>query len=135
MRSLTALILSVSLALPGRVTAEPKEVPMDDLPSFVDPLKLSGADKLPKGKTTVDKEKGLVCYDELMHKRLLLTLKTIEPASDLRAKRAYQAGYLAGFQSGADEVKTVVQKPTYQNAILWLVIGSASSIILMELVK
>lgn len=135
MRSLTALILCVSIALPGRVTAKPKEVPMDDLPSFVDPLELSGADKLPVGKTTVDKEKGLICYDKLMHKRLLLTLKSIEPASDLRARNAYRAGYLAGYQSGANEVKTVTQKPSITNTIFWLVIGSASSIILMELVK
>jgi hypothetical protein len=132
-KALIVSILCVSFVLPSRTVAQAPEVTMEDLPSFIDPLELSGADKLPTGKVTVEGDQ--VCYDALMNSRLLLTLKSIKPASDLRAKRSFQAGYLLGFQSGADEVKTVASKPSITNAIFWLAIGSASSILLMEILQ
>ena len=131
---LCILILSTS------VMAEPRPeflMSEENLPSFVDPLELSGASKLPKGKSFVDKTRGLVCYDKNMNTRLLLTLKSIRPASDLRAKQAINSGYLLGFQAGADEAKIAVQntRPPYTNAVLWLAVGAGSALVLLELIQ
>jgi hypothetical protein len=140
MRHLVMAMVALCCATQAAYSQD-KELPMEkgfDLPKFIDPLKLSGADEMPAGELWIDEEKQAVCYDKDKHTRLLLTLKAIEPASDLRATQSFNAGYTAGFADGGQEAAKVASEPALsyvQNAIMWLAVGASTTLIIMELVK
>ena len=135
--ALIIVLLSNSFAM-----AEPtaKDFKMDKLPPFINPLKI--AKFVDKGDGKVSEKNGEVCYNQPAHTKLTVYLKTVQPASDLRALQAFNEGYTEGYEKGAKkalDLKTQSENSTLsqllQNKILWFAIGASSSLILVEFIK
>lgn len=132
MRAL-ALLLVLSAA---QAHAAPEVIMRpEDLPPFVDPLVLSGAVDLPEGDAWIDEEKGGFCYDSHLQERMLLTLNSIEPASDLRATQAFHAGFVLGFEHSANTAADVAEPRSWTKNLIWLAVGASSALLVVELLR